>query len=515
MPRKPPTPERLLTTVLFTDIVGSTVRASELGDRRWRRLLGEHHAVVRRALRRYGGREVDTAGDGFFATFDQPAQAIRCAEAIVRGVQRLGIEVRAGVHMGEVEVNGSDVSGIAVHIGARVMSKAGPSQVLVSSTVRDLMSGSEMRFDDLGAHELKGVPAQWRLYAVEGTPTIEADEESYPVGEGEPPRRRLPLIVPLTAIVVIVALLVVVVVLATRGGGGGLPAPRANSVGRIDASSNRILGSIAVGRTPIAVAASGDTIWVANFDDGTVQSIDTSSNAASPAVGLGISVAPNAIAVGGGYVWVTGGTTGTLYRIDPTQAHAITSIDLGVGLAGVAFGDDAVWVTNQNDDVVLRLDPRDPAAAPATVQLEPGAAPTGIAVGGGAVWVAESLKGRVARIDPSTSKVVATVPLLKGNPAQVAYGEGFAWVTDTDDDSVTRIDPATGQGTTIPGVGNGPTGIAAWGGAAWVANSLDGTVARIDPKTAKVVQHIQLGNGLTPDGVAIAAEAVWVSLHAP
>src|SRR6266516_2466348 len=166
MPRRPQTPERLLTTVLFTDIVGSTERASELGDKQWRRIIAAHHALVRRDLKRFQGREVDTAGDGFFATFDQPAQAIRCAEAVVRDVRRLGIEVRAGVHMGEVEVIGPKVGGIAVHIGARVMSKAGPGEVVVSSTVRDLVAGSDMRFHDLGAHELKGVPAQWRLYAV-------------------------------------------------------------------------------------------------------------------------------------------------------------------------------------------------------------------------------------------------------------------------------------------------------------------------------------------------------------
>src|SRR6266516_968195 len=167
MPRRPQTPERLLTTVLFTDIVGSTERASELGDKQWRRIIAAHHALVRRDLKRFNGREVDTAGDGFFATFDQPAQAIRCAEAAILAARRLGIEIRAGVHMGEVEVIGPKVGGIAVHIGARVMSKAEPGQVLVSSTVRDLMSGSDLAFRDLGEQELKGVPAQWHLYAVE------------------------------------------------------------------------------------------------------------------------------------------------------------------------------------------------------------------------------------------------------------------------------------------------------------------------------------------------------------
>ena len=166
MPRRPQAPKRLLTTVLFTDIVGSTERAAEVGDKRWRQIVSAHHALVRRQLKRHGGREIDTAGDGFFATFDQPAEAIHCAEGILRDVRRLGIQVRAGVHMGEVEVVGPKVGGIAVHIGARVMAKAEPGRVLVSSTVRDLVSGSGLAFEDLGSHELKGVPAQWHLYAV-------------------------------------------------------------------------------------------------------------------------------------------------------------------------------------------------------------------------------------------------------------------------------------------------------------------------------------------------------------
>src|SRR5206468_5196354 len=166
MPRRADAPERLLATVLFTDIVGSTQLASELGDRGWRQLISRHHAFVRKTLKKYNGREVDTAGDGFFATFDQPARAIGCAKELVAGLHAMGIEIRAGVHMGEVEVIGPKVGGIAVHIGSRVMSKARPGEVLVSSTVRDLVAGSDMRFEDLGAHELKGVPAQWRLYAV-------------------------------------------------------------------------------------------------------------------------------------------------------------------------------------------------------------------------------------------------------------------------------------------------------------------------------------------------------------
>jgi class 3 adenylate cyclase len=160
-------PDRVLATVLFTDIVGSTAKAAELGDRAWRELLAAHHERIRRELSRFRGRELDTAGDGFFATFDGPARAIRCACAATESVRDLGVEIRAGLHTGECEIHEGKVGGIAVHIGARVSAEAGPNEVLVSSTVRDLVAGSGIAFVDRGATELKGVPGEWRLYAVE------------------------------------------------------------------------------------------------------------------------------------------------------------------------------------------------------------------------------------------------------------------------------------------------------------------------------------------------------------
>jgi len=158
--------ERVLTTIVFTDIVGSTERAAALGDDRWRDLLDNHDNVVRHELERHGGREVKTAGDGFVAVFTSPSVAIDCAEAIVDAVRTLGIEVRAGVHAGEVELRGADVAGMAVHIGARVATLAAPSEVLVSSTVREIVAGSRRVFAERGEHALKGVPGRWRLYAV-------------------------------------------------------------------------------------------------------------------------------------------------------------------------------------------------------------------------------------------------------------------------------------------------------------------------------------------------------------
>jgi len=159
-------PDTVLATVLFTDLVGSTERAAALGDREWRGLLEQHHATVRRELERYRGVEIDTAGDGFFASFDGPARAIACAREIVDYMPGLGLEVRAGIHTGECERVGHKLAGLAVNVGARVSSAARPGEVLVSQTVKDLVAGSGIEFAERGTHELKGVPGEWRLFAV-------------------------------------------------------------------------------------------------------------------------------------------------------------------------------------------------------------------------------------------------------------------------------------------------------------------------------------------------------------
>jgi pimeloyl-ACP methyl ester carboxylesterase len=165
--RPTPEPDRVLATVLFTDIVGSTEKAAALGDRRWHSLLDSHNTLVRRELATFRGREIDARGDGFLATFDGPARAVRCACAISNHVRSLGLDVRAGLHTGECEIMGDNIGGIAVHIGARVASLANGGEVLVSSTVRDLVAGSDLTFRDCGSKSLKGVPGEWRLFAVE------------------------------------------------------------------------------------------------------------------------------------------------------------------------------------------------------------------------------------------------------------------------------------------------------------------------------------------------------------
>ncbi len=163
--RGAPEPDRVLKTVLFTDVVGATEKAASLGDRRWRDLLESHDSAVRRGLARFRGQEMNTTGDGFFATFDGPARAVRCALEIAQSVHSLGLDIRAGLHTGECEVMGHDIGGLVVHIGARIAALAAPGEVLVSSTVKDLVAGSGLSFRDHGATLLKGVPGEWRLYS--------------------------------------------------------------------------------------------------------------------------------------------------------------------------------------------------------------------------------------------------------------------------------------------------------------------------------------------------------------
>lgn len=502
MPRSDQGQRRLLATVLFTDIVGSTERAEELGDRRWRQLITTHHRMMRRDLKRFRGREIDTSGDGFFATFDQPSDAITCATTMIDDLHGIGIDIRAGVHMGEVEVMGDKVGGIAVHVAARVMSKAGAGQVLVSSTVRDLMTGSDIPFDDAGIHELKGVSTQAHLFSVRHDVQVDEPPKDDPrLDEELGGRSRL-----LWIVAGVVVLLLVGGAIAYAGGRGHAATPTADSVVELDASGS-VQDTVLVGTRPSALAVDGDSLWVANFDDETVQRVDTASSRADPARGVSN---PTGIAVGDGSVWVTT-FEGQLIQIDPRQATSGTPIDLGPGIAGVAFGEDAVWIASPNDGTVIRMDPLTQETS--TVTLPSGASPQDIAVGDGQVWVADAA-GRVYEIDPSSLKVRQTIPLLNDRPAsRIALGEGYVWVTSTTTDSVIRIDPRAGTATTIEHVADGPLGIAASEGRAWVAGSLDGTVVRIDPASAAVVgEPIQLGS--SPTAIAMTSDGVWVSLSA-
>jgi class 3 adenylate cyclase/DNA-binding beta-propeller fold protein YncE len=503
--------KRLLLTVMFTDIVGSTELASQLGDKQWRQVLGRHNSILRKNLKRHGGREVDTAGDGFFATFDQPAAAVACARAVSAELAGIDIAIRAGIHMGEVEVEGGDVSGLAVHIGSRVMSGAGPGEILVSSTVRDLMTGSDLSFDDRGVHPLKGVPAEWHLYAVEPIEKPVEDVEAPHAAlrprspEDEGARRS---VLPTVALIAVGVAVAVAVFLFTPGAGKELGDPAVNTVVKIDPSNNEVSGGIPVGTSPSLVAADGERVWVANFRDETLQSIDANTDEASP--GRALIGAPTGLAVGDGLVWLTNHFEETLYRLDPSQARSTEPIEVGKGAYGVVFAEEAAWVANRDLDQVMRVETDGEVT---TIDLPAGSAPKGIAFGDGFVWVGESLAGKVAKIDPSNNELVSTISLVSGQPEALAFGEGYLWVSDVNGDAVTRIDPATGLTSSIPDVGDAPSAIATGGGAVWVTNSNDDSVVRIDPAKAQVVERVDLNSGGSPVAVAVTSDAVWVAVR--
>jgi len=504
VPRRTETPERRLVTVMFTDVVSSTERAAELGDRGWKQLLSAHHAAMRRLLKRYGGREIDTAGDGFFMTFDQPSRAIDCAIDMIGTIAAIGLHIRAGIHMGEVEIMGSKVAGMTVHIGARLMSLAGADEIVVSSTVRDLLTGSEMAFIDRGFQQLKGVDSQWHVYAIDRQPILR--EELLLPEPGAAPRSRRFLI---GGAIVLLAIGSLAGFLLSRDGGTELaPAPNTVALVGLDGVSD----VVPVGTGPQSLAVDGSTLWVGNSLDQTVQRVDLDSLQAEPAGGVPLS--PSSVVVGGGFVWV-GSDLGepSLVRIDPTQPNSAEAVDVGVAVSGLAYGQDSLWVTSRNDGLLLRVDPA--TGAVDRFEMPPASGPIGVAVSDDAVWVALNDAGAMVSVDPDSGSVSDPIPISVGAPGQVAWGAGYVWATIGAGDAVVRIDPRTSSVFTIEHAGDGPAGIAANQDDVWVASSLDGRVIRIDPATGDVTDRVEVGRDVSPQAVVFADDGTWVSLMAP
>jgi YVTN family beta-propeller protein len=495
--------------VLFTDIVGSTERAVELGDRRWKVLLGAHHRVVRKALRRNRGHEVDTAGDGFFATFDQPADAVRAAAELIEVLHRAGIEIRAGIHMGEVERMGPKVGGIAVHIGARVASKAGPGEIIVSGTLRDLVAGSDIRFADRGVETLKGVPGEWRLYSVTdaGVQVAEPEEPS-PLEPKQASRNR----VILSAIAVVVLGAIVVVAL-TRGGGAAGTKAGPNTVVRIDPSNGKVLGAAEAGSRPTGITSGAGSLWVVNDADRTLNRIDPASGKVVQTRSVGGT--PTGVAFGDGSVWVaifgeTLGGEAAVLRFNPgSTSDAPKVIRVPNGIRSIAFGAGSVWVTNKNQNSVIRIDPSTDSVAQT---FSVGKAPEGIAVTDDAVWVANGIDETVWRLDPRTGNVVARIQVLT-EPTTVAAGAGSVWVVSAIGNTVVRIDPATNGIVTTIKLGTSPMGAAIGAGALWVGTLGDRTLWRIDPSRNTARAFARFSSGV--DAVLVDKGVVWITLHEP
>ena len=501
-----PAAPRVLLAVMFTDIVGSTQLATTFGDKRWREFLEQQEAAVRAQIARFSGREVDTAGDAFFATFELPVRAVDCALESIRAARRLGLRIRAGVHMGECVVTQDKVRGVTVHIGARVGSKANGGEVLVSNTVRELLAGAGLTFRDRGEHHLKGVDGRWRLYAVEPR-TRDAEADLPPLLEAQiarPPKPAWQRPRVLVAAATALALLIATVAYVTLRGPGGLSSVPADSVAMIDARSGVVESAVAVRRRPVGLAAVPDGIWVANSIDRSVTHVRESGGTETIPVGPG----PIAVAAGGDFIWVANADSSSISRVSPeTGGEVGEPIQAGNGLSAIAYGANALWVANSVDGTVWRIDP---ASGSKTLEVQVGPALRGLAVTDDAVWVTSETSGTLTHIDPDSGVIVRVIRVGNG-PVALAVDSRAAWVVNGSDQTATRVDIASGTVTATKPVGRAPRAVAVAGGRVFVANEEDGTISMLDAATGNVIRTIPLQN--SPMGLAASGDRVWVSVR--
>jgi YVTN family beta-propeller protein len=504
-------------TFLFTDIEGSTAMLKRLGAERYRAVLAEHHRILREAVERADGREIDTQGDSFFFAFRRARDAVVATIEAQRGLESfawpegLAVHVRMGLDTGEPTVEDDRYVGLGVHRTARIMAAGHGGQVLLSGTTRDLV-GDELAPDetlrDLGERHLKDLDRPVRLYQLVA-PGLRDTFPPLRTLDASRARRARRRVAGLLA-GLLIAGIVLAAVLALGRTAGGSVAP--NSVGVIDPSTNKVVKGIGVGTQPAGVSAQGGSVWVGNLADRTVSKIDARSRTLVHAIPL--EGTPTGIAQGSGAVWVAEGPSGSLVRIDPqfdtvvaTISHLAGAIRVSGGPSGsVAVGGGSVWAAYGSSNVA-RIDP---ATNHRVANAYAGYAPAAIAYGEGATWVANSTSNTVSRISPETNQKVLDISVGR-DPNGVTVGAGYVWVSDTGDNAVSRVDPRSESSTTIP-VGSAPLGIAYGGGAVWVANSKSGTVSRIDAATGRVVATIRVGG--SPVGIATGDGLVWVTVQA-
>jgi len=542
---------RALATVMFTDIVSSSTISESLGDAKWRVLLGRHNELIRRDLGRYGGRELDTAGDGFFAAFDDPVAAVRCAAAIAEDVQTLGLDVRVGLHFGRIEQMGRKPGGVVVHIGARVMGLAGPAEVLVTGVLRDLIPGGGFRFEDRGRQSLKGISegsSIYRLVEVDRRPLpgpLDPDHASGLRDRIEAPpflrRRRAPLLGGAATLVLVGALLVILLSRGEEPVTRPPTPPPPYILLKLDPATLKVQARIPLGHPlsglgsrsgrsigterAIAVGPEG-SVWVTNGDDDTITRVDP---ATSRATTIRLPAAPRSVAVGPGAVWVAVDGRPVLYRIDPASLR----VDGSVHLNGLAFdvvvdqGSGAVWALG-NADVELI----DPSSNTVTKTIPiPGLSPAGpnlgffpfvnlrMAIDGGSLWVPLP-NGNLVRVDEEAADV-ADVRHLAERLGEVAVdgSSGLVWVTATKQGfsvgELIQLEPAKMKVkvTDTLGIGCCPGSVAVGEGAVWITDERNGTLTRILSASGAAESPLQIAAHLT--SVAVGGGAVWVTSDPP
>ncbi|CAN5240504.1 hypothetical protein BH23CHL9_BH23CHL9_11410 [soil metagenome] len=510
-------PERFLTTILFTDIVGSTDLAAELGDTAWRDLVQLHHTVVRAALRRYAGREVDTAGDGFFAIFDAPAAAVRCALDVVAEVRELGIEVRAGLHAGEVEQSGAKVSGIAVHIGSRVMSAASPGEVLVSGTVRDLAAGAGLRFEERGTRDLKGVPGQWQVYAATRSDDTTSAADTLAEGasrraaavrraRARPIWQRRPRLVAGLSLALALAVALGGLFVWSPWRPPALAGVVENAIGVIDVDRAEVVAAIPVGERPGGMAVGEASVWVTNTGADSISQIDLTTRAVVNRIAVGRG--PTGVAVAEGSIWVANSGERTVSRVNVAAGRVVDTIVVGNGPTAIAVGAGSLWVANASDSTVVRLDAR-------TGEVDPpigvAAVPVALAVDEAGVWVVSQDGGAVTHLDPRSGATLAAPIPLGSRPTAVAIGAGSVWVASSDG-TVARIDPVGHRVTATIDVGGSLSSIIVTNGVVWVAD-LQGAAYQFDAADPSSPPR-RITTASAAQALAVVKGQVWVATRA-
>jgi len=550
--------DRGLVTLLFTDIVGSSEVVTELGDRRWRTLQARHHAEIRKQLKRHGGREVDTAGDGFFATFRSPAAGVRCAFAIVRGVRDLGLDIRAGLHIGEVEskreteLKREKLSGIAVTTAARVSAAAGPGQVLATDTIVHMVAGSGLEFMDLGSRELKGVPGRWEIFsldAVDGEsigPPPDAKKAAESRERASPPKvpqrslvRGLPL-----GVGAILAALIVGVVLLQRDDSGPVAKPPPSGptqetlVALSDATGDVAFPiSLPLRRGPVGpIVLTGRTgsptafAWIPQGypSQWFVPQVHRTGGAVADGGERFASEVEYStclcVASAAGRIWTPIGAGrasagilivhGVALRGLGLSSDASEQVILDAGLdttdiASFVSGAGYLWVGDTLDDRIYRFNP----ATSAIKIFDLRQSPDVLVFGDGNLWVLDKTAGKVARVDPSTGRHPPPFAIA-GDVLGMAVGGGYVWLTDASGSAVERIPEDLGSAPTDISVGQieGPPSGVAYDDGALVVGFLRGAVAKInpsDPSSPAVIWTRRIGNNAS--SIAVDGDVVWTA----
>ena len=529
--------QRGLTTVLFTDICRSTRIAAELGDRRWRYLLIQHHAAVRKELRRYGGREIDTAGDGFFASFASPAAAVRCAFAIVTGMREIGLDIRAGLHIGEAELSGEKTSGIAVTTGKRVEEAAGPAQVLATDTIVHLVAGSGFDFTDVGSRELKGVPGSWELFGLDavdgesiGPPldprqATEFRQQASPVRTSASPSR-----LGVLGLVGIAVLVAGGVLFAWKGHNGSpaqaSPTPgTARPIEVLDETTGEVAFPVAIeggwgSNIILTPSAKGPAIfaWLRSGGcahssgcPGKLRKIDGGSGAV--VYTFPYTLDPLAMVQTEGSIWILasrGGHGVFVEEIDEstnrTSHHMNVIKDIGTlgDVVRLTAGGHSLWIADTINRRVIRLDLLTDKLHPHEIE----GSVDDIAFGGGYLWVMDSVAATVTRINPEGGKPETRSLNQLDTLSSITFGGGYVWATDNSANEVWRVSTDL-DSTTSVGVGMAPDDVVYANGAIWVANYGDETVSKINPGVPAETQTYPVN--IHPRALGVADGKIWVA----